>query len=260
MSTDYETRDKINAKTQSSTNSARVRNNNPRQRLVGLLLLLLPPPEPAPITRRRSSFLPCPPLPFRCSLEFLLASCSLHTTRVILFSFFFFQFKLSKHARGDVVNLRVTKRKGKKKPKGMPRWGSSRVCVCVSSTCENERRFFFFFFCFQQTHLLVSLPARPMLPPPPLEGSHVPTQFPPRVGCFVSNEICNRKPATLGHAPRRKSTGTGSNVSYGGDPVNFFSLFFPHNFFVCLFVSTKTKWENLEKCVCVCVFFSCRLN
>lgn len=192
MSTDYENRDKINAKTQSSTNSARVRNNNPRRRLVGLLLLLLPPPKPAPITRRRSSFLPCPPLPFRCSLEFLLAFCSLHTTRVILFSFFF-QFKLSKHARRDGVNLRATKKKGKKnKPKGTPGWGSSRVCVCVSSTCENERSFFFFFF-FRKRTFSYPYPPVPCCPHP---LSKVP-MFPPSFshGSVVSL-VMNLQPET----------------------------------------------------------------
>jgi hypothetical protein len=91
-----------------------------------------------------------------------------------------------------------------------------------------------------------------MLPPPPLEASHVATQFLPRVGRFVSNEICNRKPATLGHAPPRKSTSTGSNVSYGGDPVNFFSFFFSPQFFVVVCYFHKNKMGKFGKIVCVC--------
>lgn len=187
MSTDYETRDEKNAKTQSSTNFARVRNNNPRRRLVGLLLLLLlPPPEPTPITRRRSScFLPCPPLPFRFSLKFLprvLLSTYNARDSILFLLLLLLPVQTLQNTRDVMSSTCVRpKERGKKKNQKEGRGGGPLECACASlPRAKMNEAFFFFFFPnkFQKTHLLVSLPARPMLPPTPSRRFPC-SQFPP---------------------------------------------------------------------------------
>ncbi len=213
MSTDYETRDEINAKTQLSTNSARVRNNNPRRRLVGLLLLLLPPPEPAPITRRRSSF-------FFLVLLFLSAAPLSFSSRPALYiqrAWFSSPSSISSSSSNspntrDVMSstcVRPKEREIKKNQKGG--WGGGPL-ECACARLFHVRKWTKFFFSHRKRTFSYPYPPVPCCPHPlsKVPMFPVPTQFLPRVGCFVSNEICNRKPATLGHAPRRKSTGTSS--------------------------------------------------
>lgn len=188
MSTDYETRDEKNAKTQSSTNFARVRNNNPRRRLVGLLLLLLlPPPEPTPITRRRSScFLPCPPLPFRFSLKFLprvLLSTYNARDSILFLLLLLLPVQTLQNTRDVMSSTCVRpKERGKKKNQKEGRGGGPLECACASlPRAKMNEAFFLIFFPlinFRKRTFSYPYPPVPCCPPPPLEGSHVPSSHP----------------------------------------------------------------------------------
>lgn len=140
------------------------------------------------------------------------------------------------------------KERGKKKNQKEGRGGGPLECACASlPRAKMNEAFFLIFFPlinFRKRTFSYPYPPVPCCPHPlsKVPMFPVPTQFLPRVGCFVSNEICNRQPATLG--------------LLRWSPSEFF---FPTIFCPCLLFPQK-KIGKIWKNVCVCDFFCCKLD